>query len=1506
MHLSKKLKRLLALLTVLTMLFQLAPAGTFVNAVSRPEYTVKFIVNGSVYRVETVLSGGFCDEPVNPGIPEGMRSFLGWFNGATLFDLVKQPITGNLELTAKFSENYLVQYLDVMKESGGVVIHSEEVPPVNGKAPEWKYNQQPPAGYAFHHWSKVGTSYEPYAFNTILTDNLLLEPVFVREYVISFNTDGGSLIDPVKVIRDDLLTKPADPTKPGYTFAGWVTAPSVEYNFNTPVTGEFTLLATWAAATAEYTVVVWVEKPGIAGTPVIGTADYATFSVFTKTGATESTPSLTMGDIPQDKQPRILVGASDYYYTKLVRANNAPISGDGNTIIDVYLNRKVYNLNFELRKSTASISIPSGPAAGTYPGSASGINYTFTAKYGQDISGLWPVSAYVSNSSTDVFGGWNIGAGASIINNPATYYSDDTTLLDESLIPADDVGLTFDARWVAGAIYYELNYMVKLLPGEPTKTGDRQFPSGGSWFRYEGPAEKEVVTLDSANWDPKRLVGMTRITAGGNNGIEYVPAVDANAGTKSNPHKLYAYYTRDLYNIIYNLNGGSYKGDETLTEPNVLFGQNLGKYNPAVNNYLTPGEITLEDVWEPVRDRWDFDNWYLDSACTVPFDFAGKTMGDGDQIIFAGWKNERPITFTAIFHVPNGAGGYSPAYSQTGIPLNGTIDTMKTGVPYIPNQYVDGYGVFIGWLCDYDSFDSPNLNNITPYSPFPVTTDIKLYPNFSYDKFTVTYIKKGSETGNVPEDLFPLLYAYGKDAIVKPNSGNLALTGQTFIGWKVLDAYGVPGVSKYPRNFLRVTGNMVLQAYFVPNDQVANIIYDANFGDIPERLPPLPVEKGKEYPLYTYPETGMKPRYGWEFKGWSTNPSAKPDDPDVLVPGKPSGTIPSADDATYYAVWEQVLFTVIYKPGAQGTFAEQVNDDLVYGAQTPDSPDISLCNTGWKFKNWQPDVAETVTEDAEYVAQWVKVHLVRFLDDDGTVLKEEEVEDGGDATPPDEPTKTKHRFKGWDKPYTNITEDTDITAGYDPVEDDVTYTVTFVDYDGTVLKKQDNIPYGGDATAPVNPTRPKYRFTGWDKPFTNVTKDITVTAQYIPVHKVTFEDGDGNKLKEEDVDDGKDATPPKEPTKPGYKFKGWDKPYTNIKGDTVIKAIWEPIPYDITYDLGGGTNNPGNPNSYTTDQTPVTIKDPTRPGYNFTGWREGNTIPEGSTGPRTFTATWSSQGGGSSGGGGGGSKATPKPTATPAPTAEFKETSPPLGDVFITDHVSYIIGYPEGDVRPERNISRAEVTTAFYRLITDVMRKSNWAITNDYPDVAESDWHNAAISVMTKIGVIRGHDTGIFAPDAYITRAELAAVAARFARIMGISGDTGATFSDIGVHWAEEDIKYVASVGWYVGYENGTFRPDQEITRAEFMAIVNRMLQRVPETVDDILVNDMKSWVDNANQGEWYYIIVQEATNTHIYEYSDKRVRGMQFNYEFWTAMKQNPDWLALEALWKEQNTRRR
>ena len=243
-----------------------------------------------------------------------------------------------------------------------------------------------------------------------------------------------------------------------------------------------------------------------------------------------------------------------------------------------------------------------------------------------------------------------------------------------------------------------------------------------------------------------------------------------------------------------------------------------------------------------------------------------------------------------------------------------------------------------------------------------------------------------------------------------------------------------------------------------------------------------------------------------------------------------------------------------------------------------------------------------------------------------------------------------------------------------------------------------------------------------------------------------------------------------------------------------------------------------------------------------------------------------------------------KHTPTPStPTVEIPDDDA-LG-LNTTDHFAYIVGYGNGEVRPQNNITRAEVATIFFRLLTDDVRDENLTKTNRYSDVAATSWYNTAVSTLSSMGIITGYPDGTFRPNAAITRAEFAAIAARFDN----DGDkTAAKFSDIATHWAKDEISIAYNNGWITGYPDGTFGPQRDITRAETMTLVNRVLNRQPETEDDLLPN-MTVWTDNANPKAWYYLAVQKATNSHYYEFKTNS------QYEKWTELRETRDWTLLE-----------
>lgn len=373
---------------------------------------------------------------------------------------------------------------------------------------------------------------------------------------------------------------------------------------------------------------------------------------------------------------------------------------------------------------------------------------------------------------------------------------------------------------------------------------------------------------------------------------------------------------------------------------------------------------------------------------------------------------------------------------------------------------------------------------------------------------------------------------------------------------------------------------------------------------------------------------------------------------------------------------------------------------------------------------------------------------------------------------------------------------------------------------------------------------------------------------------LTYVSNGGTEYAAETYKEGTEVTIDKAPTREGYIFKGWysDEALTQavskvtMDSDKTVYAKWEKEikNFTLTYVSNGGTEF--DPETYKEGTEVPLSKIPTRAGFSFLGWYADAALTQLVTkvtmdSDKTVYAGW-------------------------------KEDETPVLEK--GDHSAYIIGYKDGYVRPNRNISRAEVATIFFRLLTDEAREKYWSSTNNYSDVKDTDWCNNAISTLSNMGILKGDKDGRFRPNDPVTRAEFAAIAARFS---DGAADDYADFSDVpNDYWASKEIAKAAKLGWIKGYTDGTFRPKNNITRAEVMTLVNRVLERGVD--EDGLAEDAIQWADN-KPGDWYYYDVQEATNSHEYARTDKPIDGQSFCYEEWIKLKENRNWAELETIWK-------
>ena len=301
----------------------------------------------------------------------------------------------------------------------------------------------------------------------------------------------------------------------------------------------------------------------------------------------------------------------------------------------------------------------------------------------------------------------------------------------------------------------------------------------------------------------------------------------------------------------------------------------------------------------------------------------------------------------------------------------------------------------------------------------------------------------------------------------------------------------------------------------------------------------------------------------------------------------------------------------------------------------------------------------------------------------------------------------------------------------------------------------------------------------------------------------------------------------------------------------------------ITYNTNGGEAISST--SHTRGSVVQLNKVPVREGYIFTGWYSDAALTQKIdsvtvTASTTVYAGWKKDG---------------SAVVSVVDIPELLEGE---------HHYAYIMGYPEGDVRPYGNITRAETVTMVFRLLKDSVRTSNLTETNTFNDVNESDWFNTAVSTLAGMGIVEGRTETEFMPNANITRAEFATIFARLAEFDAVEEQS---YGDVDRHWAEEHIYEASSYGWIAGYEDDTFKPDKAINRAEAMTLVNRVLKRVPESKDDLL-DGMTIWNDNRDTTAWYYLAIQEATNSHDHVMKNAA-------YEKWTALTENKDWTVFE-----------
>ena len=864
----------------------------------------------------------------------------------------------------------------------------------------------------------------------------------------------------------------------------------------------------------------------------------------------------------------------------------------------------------------------------------------------------------------------------------------------------------------------------------------------------------------------------------------------------------------------------------------------------------TSGETyTVRDNTFTVPTGFHFDGWYTDKDCTKEYQTT-TLMTSLD--LYAKWTTNS----TPVDPETKTPAKYFVLLPNLGTPQSGASQGWKN---YLPNETSDG-GV-------------KGVSRQTGYEG-SLTAAGRQAADRAYD----TDDKKNG----VFDDK-----GFGDDYLVPPtdlgffDADNWSSDGTIYNSEKesnTTDPFSVLGENFNVKNNIRVVwytikyqgdeGSYHVDGYVdgVP----VPVTYHSNFGtDVTEART---AKTGEVYNTVSYDElTELPSRPNYEFTGWYTDKECK-------QPYSPTLLMSSMD---LYAGWKQTAFDVSYfYKDAQNvetqfgtTETYKVKSDVTVRTAHPEKE-------GYTFTGWT-NIANIVTVDTTTGKFIMPAHHVRF---DATfeinqynvtykvgteVVGTDVYNFDADVAIRPVPTQEGYTFYGW----TSKDSAFDIRGFKMPAHNVViegkfeknpakqyTYTVNkhFYNEKGVEVKVENGTP------------NPAVENTAVSELYKDAAVKQTVDGKtYVYVSGLTTVTDNLEKLT-------------KDVTIDLYY-------YLNVEGGNDIPDAWE---YRLTFKVVNGSwNDGGNADIVTYVQfkdqktgeafkdeavvVPVTripaVGDKPNSGYHAGAWDTSPYDNYKVQKDTVFTYTYAKNGSGGSSGGGHHRR----------PTVTIPDDVPT--GLNGNDHYAYIVGYPDKTVRPQNSITRAEVATIFFRLLTDETRNANSTKSNSYSDVAAGAWYNHAVSTLSAMGIVKGSN-GKFNPNAPITRAEFAAIAARFD---DKANTTTADFSDIASHWAKNEISAASNNGWITGYPDGTFRPDNKITRAEAMTLVNRVLKRLPETEED-LHDDMIKWSDNSDVSQWFYLDVQEATNSHYYQTKENQ-------FEKWTELRETRDWTELE-----------
>ena len=951
-------------------------------------------------------------------------------------------------------------------------------------------------------------------------------------------------------------------------------------------------------------------------------------------------------------------------------------------------------------------------------------------------------------------------------------------------------------------------------------------------------------------------------------------------------------------------NGYQLSGNLNLASVTFRAGAENVENMPAVNYTYDDGAIDFYDFYfagdtftmpaDPTREGYIFEGWSVkvipdendaarldadgaDDAADETLLKAGDTytITAGGVIFTAQWEKK---TFTVKYYLPDETGAWVEKKMDT-------VDSVDyaTYSLWTPNAE-DGYE-FSGW---YQK--TADIGVKAKVEKLYMAKEWKLYGKFTPIEYTIQYVYNDGKATSTN----PTTYTVESDTITLADATG-ADWGKTFLEWH--DENGQK-ITEIPTGS---TGDRVITAYW--NWPVHLHYLDKDNNEIESatlyvsELEPgacvLPTgektgydfdgwyEAKKDIGTASHKLNALSIAKKWELYGRYT---AKTDvsytvkylregDNKVLAPEK------VVTDQTFDTeVTEQAADVVGYTPDAPSktmildeynkvlTFSYSANTyryEIHYFLQEPDgsymekevdttptgvfdttvtiTPDPNRYGAHYSYNSVKSVVSGVVTVDDPATILKLNVyydldfHTLTFDTMGGSTIAPVKVRHGLTVAKPTDPTKDKYTFIGW---YV----DPEFSAEYD--------FATVLEADKTIYAKFEltSTPIGDiyvryDVLHIKQLPDGSYDLANAEVEHLSAKKDTTVTAvvkDYSATHHINV-NSTLSKLTDTAI-----------------------QPYPGADGKpvyTILSVYYDLDFHTLTFDTMGGSRI--DPVTVRHGNAVAKPKDPVNGGYIFDGWYTDKTYRT----PYNFATVLTQD-----------TTIYAKWFLIALPGVTIKRTTPKLNT---SDHFAYVQGYPDGTVKPTGNITRAETAAILFRLMDEGSRKTYYSTKSGFRDVATGSWYNTYVATLNNAGVITDSSNGYFRPNEAITRAELAAMLANFTETAGAAN----YFNDVSAsYWAANAIAICAKLGWITGYPDGSFRPDRNVTRAELMAMINRATGRAPKSADAFLPG-MKTWSDNTAD-KWYYLDVQEATNSHSYTVKDS---------EKWTALNADPNWSLYE-----------